>query len=478
MAFLSVEFIILLAVTFFLYAFSAIRCRNWYLLAASMIFIGWNNLSYLLVALMGICVSYTGALYVHKYKNDEKKSKIAYLATLSILLSTWILVHNADCLIWLLQITTGSVDSSAVLHNLLYPLGMSFYTFQAIGYLTDVYWQEDEPEKNLLDFSLYMLLFFKFLSGPIERFGDLIGQIRTPQPFKYENTVYGLKLICLGMMKKLLIANYLSPYTSEIFSNINDTLGLQLLMVALIYPIELYTDFSGYTDMAMGGARMFGIKLTPNFNFPFSAQSTTDLWRRWHMSLSFWVRDYLFVPLTASLRSWKSAGIYVSLLVTFSLLGLWHGIGLPFLIYGLIQGLLICWEMRTQNVRRRFEQILGKKLASSFFVFRTYVLFAFSLIFFKAETLSDALLFFSRLSFSPLHSWKEMNIGMSDHFCLVAGLSFLALMIYEHYSVYTDLIDRSKNLPLWARWSIYFSLVFTLFSLGMFQNDNFIYLQF
>ena len=334
-----------------------------------MIFIGWNNLSYLLVALMGICVSYTGALYVHKYKNDEKKSKIAYLATLSILLSTWILVHNADCLIWLLQITTGSVDSSAVLHNLLYPLGMSFYTFQAIGYLTDVYWQEDEPEKNLLDFSLYMLLFFKFLSGPIERFGDLIGQIRTPQPFKYENTVYGLKLICLGMMKKLLIANYLSPYTSEIFSNINDTLGLQLLMVALIYPIELYTDFSGYTDMAMGGARMFGIKLTPNFNFPFSAQSTTDLWRRWHMSLSFWVRDYLFVPLTASLRSWKSAGIYVSLLVTFSLLGLWHGIGLPFLIYGLIQGLLICWEMRTQNVRRRFEQILGKTLRHRFSCF-------------------------------------------------------------------------------------------------------------
>lgn len=478
MAFLSIDFIVLFISTFVLYSLSPSRVRNYYLLAASCLFIAWNNPFFLVMALLSTLVTFLAAQRIEKEKENEKRAQINYFSSIGILVGLWILFHNPT---WMSSISSlGSPDEApaSFIQRILYPLGMSFYTFQAIGYLTDVYWQEEEAEKKLVDFSLYMLFFMKFLSGPIERYGSFREQIRQPEAFSYAQSVYGLKLIFLGMMKKLLIANYLSPYTAAVFSNVSDASGLQLLMTCLIYPVELYTDFSGYTDMALGGARMFGIRLSPNFNFPFSAKTTADLWRRWHMSLSFWVRDYLFIPLTATLRSWKATGIYASLLITFSLLGLWHGIGYTFWIYGLIQGTIICLEMRFSGIRARLEQAVGCRIASALYLIRTYLLFAVSLIFFRAETVSDAIRFITHISFVPHQSWKEMNIGMSDHFCIVAGSALLLMLIYESLSLKNDLIEKSSRLPVWARWCIYFSLVFALFSLGMFENDSFIYLQF
>ncbi len=478
MALLSIDFAILFFSTFALYSLSPAKARNYYLLAASCLFIAWNNPFFLVMSLITTLFTFVAAQVIERNKDNEKQAQISYFSSIVFLVGLWILFHNPNLLSAILPFGSTEEVHASLIHRILYPLGMSFYTFQSIGYLTDVYWQEEKAEKKLFDFSLYMLFFLKFLSGPIERYNSLIEQIRQPESFNYDNTVYGLKLFFLGMMKKLLIANYLSPYTADIFGNVSDASGLQLLMTCLIYPIELYTDFSGYTDMALGGARMFGIRLSPNFNFPFSAKTTADLWRRWHMSLSFWVRDYLFLPMTAALRKWKRAGIYISLLVTFSLLGLWHGIGFTFLIYGLIQGTIICLEMRFQGIRTHLERVIGPRFASVVYIIRTYLLFAISLIFFRADTLEHAIQFITHISFIPHHSWKEMNIGMSDHFCIVAGSALLLLLIYENFSIREDLIEKSSRLPLWARWCAYFLLVLALFSLGMFENDNFIYLQF
>lgn len=199
----------------------------------------------------------------------REKTKVIYIAGIIGLIGGWLLLHDT------------------VIDNIIFPLGMSFYTFQAIGYLTDVYWQEQRAERNWVDFLIYMLFFMKFLSGPIERGGDLLPQLKDPRPFIYSNAVTGLKYILLGLIKKLLIANQIAPQTDIMFHSIHDLSGVQLLMTCLLYPIELYADFSGYTDIAIGGAYLFGIKLSPNFNRPFAARSTADFWRRWHMSLSF-----------------------------------------------------------------------------------------------------------------------------------------------------------------------------------------------
>lgn len=389
-----------------------------------------------------------------------KKTKPVYIAGIIALIGGWLLLHGT------------------VIDDIIFPLGMSFYTFQAISYLTDVYWQEQRSERNWVDFLIYMLFFMKFLSGPIERGGDLLPQLKDPRPFIYSNAVTGLKYILLGLIKKLLIANQISPQTDVMFHSIHDLSGVQLLMTCLLYPIELYADFSGYTDIAIGGAYMFGIKLSPNFNRPFAARSTADFWRRWHISLSFWVRDYLYVPLTAGTRNWGQWGIYFSLLITFLALGLWHGAGLTFAIYGLIQGVLICWEMKTAAFRNNLPQYIGKYAADSLLIVRTYLLFALSLIFFRVQSLSDAWYFLRNISFEVHSSWKEMNIGIRDHNCIVAGSALLLVLIYEYYASKYNLMETLERQPAWLRWSVYYLLVFALLMLGKFDTETFIYLQF
>lgn len=395
-----------------------------------------------------------------KQGKSRKKTKPVYIAGIIALIGGWLLLHGT------------------VIDDIIFPLGMSFYTFQAISYLTDVYWQEQRSERNWVDFLIYMLFFMKFLSGPIERGGDLLPQLKDPRPFIYSNAVTGLKYILLGLIKKLLIANQISPQTDVMFHSIHDLSGVQLLMTCLLYPIELYADFSGYTDIAIGGAYMFGIKLSPNFNRPFAARSTADFWRCWHMSLSFWVRDYLYVPLTAGTRNWGQWGIYFSLLITFLALGLWHGAGLTFAIYGLIQGVLICWEMKTAAFRNNLPQYIGKYAADSLLIVRTYLLFALSLIFFRVQSLSDAWYFLRNISFEVHSSWKEMNIGIRDHNCIVAGSALLLVLIYEYYASKYNLMETLERQPAWLRWSVYYLLVFALLMLGKFDTETFIYLQF
>ena len=457
---LSFGFLALFTLCFFLYYAVKGRARNLILLVTSCIFIGWYYLPFLLTAVVVALFTFFWAQWMESRAKAGKKTKPVYIAGIIALIGGWLLLHGT------------------VIDDIIFPLGMSFYTFQAISYLTDVYWQEQRSERNWVDFLIYMLFFMKFLSGPIERGGDLLPQLKDPRPFIYSNAVTGLKYILLGLIKKLLIANQISPQTDVMFHSIHDLSGVQLLMTCLLYPIELYADFSGYTDIAIGGAYMFGIKLSPNFNRPFAARSTADFWRRWHMSLSFWVRDYLYVPLTAGTRNWGQWGIYFSLLITFLALGLWHGAGLTFAIYGLIQGVLICWEMKTAAFRYNLPQYIGKYAVDSLLIVRTYLLFALSLIFFRVQSLSDAWYFLRNISFEVHSSWKEMNIGIRDHNCIVAGSALLLVLIYEYYASKYNLMETLERQPAWLRWSVYYLLVFALLMLGKFDTETFIYLQF
>jgi len=397
---------------------------------------------------------------------------------LLLLVLIWIAFRNATTTEGIVQTLFPFLKTNAAVQSIVFPLGISFYTFQAIGYLTDVYWKEQEAERNPVNFLLFMLFFMKFLSGPIERAGDLLVRLKEDKPFRYQSIVYGMKLIFLGLFKKLVIANRIEPHTDLMFGSIHQLSGLQLLMTCLIYPIELYADFSGYTDIAIGGARMFGIQLSPNFNRPFSARTTTEFWRRWHMSLSFWVRDYLYVPLTAFTRGWGKWGIYSSLILTFVVLGVWHGVGWSFAIYGLIQGLLICWEVKFSFFRKNLKKVVGEFGANALLILRTYLLFALSLIFFRMGSISDAFYYLRNISFTVHDSWKEMNIGITDHYCLVIGLSLLALFIFEYFNAKRDLLEALEQQPAWVRWSIYYLLIFALFSMGSFEAESFIYLQF
>jgi len=337
---------------------------------------------------------------------------------------------------------------------------------------------EEEPEENLADFMIYMLFFMKFLSGPIERARDMLPQLKSGKPVAYPSIVYGMKLIVVGLIKKLILADYISPYIDGIFNSIHTASGIQLLMACLLYPVELYGDFSGYTDIALGGACMLGFKLSPNFNRPFIAQTTAEFWRRWHMSLSFWVRDYLYLPLSSGMRRWGQWGVFLSLSLTFAGLGAWHGAGWNYIIYGLIQGLIIFYEMKTAMICNKIKNWIGNPLFTTLSILRTYLLFAFSLIFFRLESVSDALYYIRNISFSTHASWKEVSIGIPDHNCIVAGSALVLILVYEYIMSKRDLLEALEKQPMLVRWGIYYLLAIMFFTLGQFNSDSFIYLQF
>ncbi|KXT54321.1 MULTISPECIES: MBOAT family O-acyltransferase [Bacteroides] len=462
MSFISLNFVTLFVCTFLLYYTLPPKYRKAILLLSSCIFIGYYHIAFLIIALLISLATFFLGKWVGQSKH-EKDTKRIYISGLCFLITGWLAFRYANLLPGV---------------HWLFPLGISFYTFQALSYLTEIYWKEEEPEENLADFMIYMLFFMKFLSGPIERARDMLPQLKSGKPVAYPSIVYGMKLIVVGLIKKLILADYISPYIDGIFNSIHTASGIQLLMACLLYPVELYGDFSGYTDIALGGACMLGFKLSPNFNRPFIAQTTAEFWRRWHMSLSFWVRDYLYLPLSSGMRRWGQWGVFLSLSLTFAGLGAWHGAGWNYIIYGLIQGLIIFYEMKTAMIRNKIKNWIGNPLFTTLSILRTYLLFAFSLIFFRLESVSDALYYIRNISFSTHASWKEVSIGIPDHNCIVAGSALVLILVYEYFMSKRDLLEALEKQPMLVRWSIYYLLAIMFFTLGQFNSDSFIYLQF
>lgn len=462
MSFISLNFVTLFVCTFLLYYTLPPKYRKAILLLSSCIFIGYYHIAFLIIALLISLATFFLGKWVGQSKH-EKDTKRIYISGLCFLITGWLAFRYANLLPGV---------------HWLFPLGISFYTFQALSYLTEIYWKEEEPEENLADFMIYMLFFMKFLSGPIERARDMLPQLKSGKPVAYPSIVYGMKLIVVGLIKKLILADYISPYIDGIFNSIHTASGIQLLMACLLYPVELYGDFSGYTNIALGGACMLGFKLSPNFNRPFIAQTTAEFWRRWHMSLSFWVRDYLYLPLSSGMRRWGQWGVFLSLSLTFAGLGAWHGAGWNYIIYGLIQGLIIFYEMKTAMIRNKIKNWIGNPLFTTLSILRTYLLFAFSLIFFRLGSVSDALYYIRNISFSTHASWKEVSIGIPDHNCIVAGSALVLILVYEYIMSKRDLLEALEKQPMLVRWGIYYLLAIMFFTLGQFNSDSFIYLQF
>lgn len=456
MEFISIPFTILLTVTFILYYLKTNRCwQHGLLLLASLVFAGYYHLIYIAYAL-GINVF---TFYAGKYLasiRGQRSASYVFVGSIAVLVCTWLAARY-----W----------------APLFPLGISFYTFQALSYLIEIYWDED-PEDSLMDFTLYMLLFMKFLSGPIERGYDLLPQLKQAQRFDYDKVVYGMKLIIWGGFMKLVIADRIAPSLDTVFSNVYEATGSQLLTVTLIYPIQLYADFAGYTLMAIGLGRMFGFTLSPNFDRPFISLTTGELWRRWHISLSSWVRDYVFMPMSAATRTWKRWGIYGSLIVTFVVIGVWHGAGWAFAFYGLFQGVIVVYETAASGFRDRVHSLLPDSIYRPLQMIRTYVLFALSLLFFRLPKIDDAMYTYRHLFDGFETNIKELRLGMTDSQWIYFGVAVLLMFLLDYAHSRVDILKWTARRPAWQRWPIYFATILLIFLFGAFGVENFIYVQF
>lgn len=377
-------------------------------------------------------------------------------------------------------------------------IGVSYFVFQAISYLVDVYLEVIEPEPHFGYLLLSLAFFPKLLQGPIERSGDLLPQLRAPYRFSFDNMRSGMLLFVLGLMKKTVLADRLGLFVDFAYGNVHAYTGLPLILATYFYAFQLYFDFSGYTDMALGAARFFNISLTQNFNRPYLATSVADFWRRWHISFSRWILDYIFKPLQMLWRDRRSAGTALALLATFALSGLWHGASWGFIVWGLLHGLYLALSVLTKPLRERTLKALGGGRGVALNCLNTIVTFnlvAFAWIFFRAEKFSDAMyvvrhLFVGVIPFlaTVLHNITSLNsgrgildpllMGQSRQEFLVALGSVVVMVMLEirGTAAWEEAVFRW---PLPLRWSAYYLLLGLIIIGGVFgPTQHFVYFKF
>jgi D-alanyl-lipoteichoic acid acyltransferase DltB (MBOAT superfamily) len=358
-----------------------------------------------------------------------------------------------------------------IAESIVIPVGISFYIFKAISYMADVYTGKLEPEKAVLPFFLYLAFFPDIVSGPINRAECLIPQLKKEKQFDYDEAAYGMRLILWGLFKKLLIADTLARYVDQVFAVPDSYMGISCFFAAVFYTIEIYCDFSGYSDMAIGIARLLGVHSMENFKSPYLAANIKEFWDRWHISLSTWLRDYIYIPLGGNRKG--NIKTYFNLLATFLISGIWHGANLTFLVWGALHGVYQgLYRLCKKHCKKSVPKILG--------IVITFSLVALAWIFFRADSLRDACFMIRYLGYNlnPLLAYHKMGMNKQD-FVLILG-SVTLLGIYDAASLKQDVLGEMKNWKTPIRWAVYLvmAVVIVSFHLHNGTSQQFIYFQF
>lgn len=356
--------------------------------------------------------------------------------------------------------------------RVLLPVGISFYTFQTLSYSIDVYRGKVGVEKHLGIFALYVSFFPQLVAGPIERASNLLGQFRKEHQFDIERISLGVQLIFWGLFKKVVIADRLGFYVDSVYNNARHHTGLSFIVATYFFAFQIYCDFSGYSDIAIGSAKVLGFDLMKNFNRPYFATTVGDFWHRWHISLSTWLRDYLYIPLGGNRKG--RGRMYVNLMITMFLGGIWHGANYTFLIWGVLHGLLLILSRMTLDFRDRMWMRLGLKswIVRPVRVFVTFQLVCFCWIFFRANTLGDAFYIVSHL----FSGWPDIFI---EQISMAHGLpAIFILLVVQILQGNGELGPKVRCAPLPVRWSVYGLVLFGIVLFAVSAGADFIYFQF
>lgn len=489
MLFNSFGYLLFLPVVYIVFFLTGERTRWGVLLVASLLFYAAFKLPHLIVVLAIVAtVTYGFGIWIEHCGAERGKRALLWagiLANVIVLIAMKYVPFLVQAIHDLGTVFSAGFQIQPI--KTIAAIGVSYYIFQAISYLFDVYLEVEPAEHHYGRFVLFLAFFPKMLQGPIERVGDLAPQFEIIPDCELSKFKSGLMLIVVGLFKKIVIADRLSMFCDPVFSNVQGFSGVNLIGAVYVYAFCLYFDFSGYTDMAIGSARLFNIDLTQNFNNPYIATSVADFWRRWHISFSRWILDYIFKPLQMQWRNWKSSGTAVALLITFIISGLWHGASWGFVIWGALHGLYMAISIYSKSYRKKLHNFCGlegKPLLKWMQIAITFNLICFAWLFFRANSVSDAW-------YIIVHSFQETS-GTSSLIYAVDAASdsgslwqeIFILMISIFFIAIYSFGDRDKvlkcfsGLPFWMRFTSYYFVVMYLLLFGYFTKQGFAYVRF
>lgn len=478
MLFNSIDFALFLPIVFILYWFATnnnLKLQNFLIVAASYLFYGWWDWKFLSLILFSSIVDYLVGLGLSK---QESKIKRKLLLWTSIIVNLGFLgvfkYYNFFLENFITAFTFFGTKINSNSLDIILPVGISFYTFQTLSYSIDVYKKKLEPTKDFIAFSAFVSFFPQLVAGPIERASHLLPQFYKKRYFDYTQAVDGMRQILWGLFKKIVIADNCATYANIIFNNSEEYSGSTLVIGAIFFTFQIYGDFSGYSDIAIGTSRLFGFDLMRNFNFPYFSRDIAEFWRRWHISLSTWFRDYLYVPLGGSRGgTWmKVRNTFIIFIVS----GFWHGANWTFIVWGTLNAIYFLPLLLSNSNRNNIDTVAQGKFFPSmkefFLMLLTFSMTVFAWIFFRAENIGHAINYIMTIFSSSLFSAPEILplnlLPILFSFILIEWLGREGQFAISRINIIEKRVYR---------WSIYFLICFIIF-LFQGKQQEFIYFQF
>ncbi len=487
MLFNSIEFLLFFPIVTIVYFLLVHKHRWWWLLAASCVFYMVFKPEYLLILGFTIVVDYFAGIWIENAVGKQRK----WFLIVSLVANIGVLAFFKYTNFAIFALAQANIAHYKLLDFIL-PIGLSFHTFQAMSYTIEVYRGNQKAEKHFGLYALYVMFYPQLVAGPIERPQNVLHQFYEKKNFDYQRVTSGLKLMAWGLFKKVVIADRLTLFVDKVYNTPTQYEGVPIIVATIFFTFQIYCDFSGYSDIALGSAEVMGFKLMKNFDRPYFSKSISEFWRRWHISLSTWFRDYLYIPLGGN-RVSKTRQNFNQFFV-FAVSGLWHGANWNFIIWGALHGFYLIFARITKKPRAYFNKITGLEkvpfLLKSLQAFTTFCLVAFAWIFFRGNYLEQSQcwhlvthLFSNLPSIKEFLSYNYIAKNVFLEFTMVEFLIAVGLIIFMEIIHY---IQRDKSIrqivakyPTALRWTLYYLFIMAFFILGIFdQPAKFIYFQF
>jgi D-alanyl-lipoteichoic acid acyltransferase DltB (MBOAT superfamily) len=485
MLFNSFTFLIFFPVVVTIYFVMPHRWRWAWLLAASCYFYMAFIPVYILILFFTIAIDYAAGILIEAAEGRRRKlylaaSIVANVGVLAVFKYFNFLNANARAIA---EVFHWPYDFPPL--ALILPIGLSFHTFQAMSYTIEVYRGRQAAERHLGIYALYVMFFPQLVAGPIERPQNLLHQFYEEHHVEYERITSGLRMMAAGLFMKMVIADRLARYVNVVYNDTPAFHGLSLVLATFFFAFQIYCDFAGYSLVAIGTARVMGFRLMNNFDRPYLSRSIREFWSRWHISLSTWFREYLYIPLGGNRVS--KPRWYYNLILTFLLSGLWHGANWTFVIWGALNGFYLIFSLVTKRARESFGKSIGllsrPRLHATISTVITFALTCAAWVFFRANSVRDAMhVFRASIAMPTMHQLVPDEIraaGISKFEVLYALLLIAGLMYVERLSTKTDLVRKFRMQPVWVRWPVYYATCMAIWMLGISgEAKAFIYFQF